>query len=148
MKTYGYRQPVCRVGGVHRDDANVFDALVVDEAHRLNEKSGLYAEPGRLTRWSEIIGSAKCAIFFIDEDQRVTWKDIGEKKDIERRAKRAGAKCDAPAGLNRSSGAAGRTGISPGWMTCSGIRETANPSSILRRSSISGCSIRRRNCAR
>ena len=29
--------------------------------------------------------------FFIDEDQRVTWKDIGEKRDIELRARRAGA---------------------------------------------------------
>lgn len=71
--------------------ANVFDALVVDEAHRLNEKSGLYQNQGE-HQVTEIIGSAKCAIFFIDEDQRVTWKDIGEKADIERRAKRAGAK--------------------------------------------------------
>jgi DUF2075 family protein len=71
--------------------ANVFDALVVDEAHRLNEKSGLYQNQGE-HQVTEIIGSAKCAIFFIDEDQRVTWKDVGEKADIERRAKRAGAK--------------------------------------------------------
>ena len=71
--------------------ANVFDALVVDEAHRLNEKSGLYQNQGE-HQVTEIIGAAKCAIFFIDEDQRVTWKDIGEKADIERRAKRAGAK--------------------------------------------------------
>lgn len=70
--------------------ANVFDALVVDEAHRLNEKSGLYQNQGE-HQVTEIIGAAKCAIFFIDEDQRVTWKDIGEKADIERRAKRAGA---------------------------------------------------------
>jgi DUF2075 family protein len=71
--------------------SNVFDALVVDEAHRLNERSGLYQNQGE-HQVTEIIGAAKCAIFFIDEDQRVTWKDIGEKADIERRAKRAGAR--------------------------------------------------------
>ena len=39
----------------------------------------------------EIINSAKFSIFFIDEDQRVTWKDIGEKKEIEQWAKQLGA---------------------------------------------------------
>ena len=42
-----------------------------------------------LTPVEEIIGSAKCAVFFIDEDQRVTWKDVGTKADIEQRARRA-----------------------------------------------------------
>jgi hypothetical protein len=71
--------------------AGVFDALVVDEAHRLNEKSGLYQNQGE-HQVTEIIAAAKCSIFFIDEDQRVTWKDVGEKADIARRAQRAGAR--------------------------------------------------------
>lgn len=62
---------------------NGFDTLVVDEAHRLNEKSGLYSNLGK-NQIQEIIQAAKCAIFFIDEDQRVTWKDIGRKSEIER----------------------------------------------------------------
>jgi uncharacterized protein len=77
-------------GAFTETHANVFDALVVDEAHRLNEKSGLYGNLGT-HQVEEIIGSSKCSIFFIDEDQRVTWKDVGEKADIARRAKRAGA---------------------------------------------------------
>jgi DUF2075 family protein len=66
--------------------ANAFDVLIVDEAHRLNEKSGLYGNLGT-NQIAEIIGAAKCSIFFIDEDQRVTWRDIGEKVEIERRAR-------------------------------------------------------------
>ena len=112
-------------GAFTETQANVFDALVVDEAHRLNEKSGLYGNQGT-HQVEEIIGSAKCAIFFIDEDQRVTWKDIGEKKDIERRAKRAGAKVThlQLASQFRCSGSDGYLA----WLDDTlGIRETANP---------------------
>ncbi len=70
--------------------ANTFDALIVDEAHRLNEKSGIYGNLGT-NQIQELIGSAKCSIFFLDEDQRVTFKDIGEKGEIERWARQAGA---------------------------------------------------------
>jgi len=70
--------------------ADEFDALVVDEAHRLNAKSGLYGNKGD-HQVSEIIRATRCAIFFIDEDQRVTWKDIGRRDDIAERARRAGA---------------------------------------------------------
>ena len=62
--------------------SNEFDALVVDEAHRLNEKSGLYSNLGE-NQIKEIIQASKCSIFFIDEDQRVTMKDIGSKQEIE-----------------------------------------------------------------
>ena len=68
-----------------------FDALVVDEAHRLNEKSGIYANLGE-NQIKELINAAKCSIFFIDEDQRVTFKDIGQKGEIEQWAKKLGAK--------------------------------------------------------
>ena len=71
-------------------DANTFDALIVDEAHRLNERSGLYQNTGE-NQIREIIRAAKCAVFFLDEDQRVTWKDIGSATEIERWAARAGA---------------------------------------------------------
>ncbi len=39
----------------------------------------------------EIINAAKHSVFFIDEDQRVTWKDIGETQEIIKWAKQAGA---------------------------------------------------------
>ncbi|HET8691862.1 MAG TPA: DUF2075 domain-containing protein [Steroidobacteraceae bacterium] len=59
-----------------------FDTLIVDEAHRLNERSGLYGNLGE-NQIKEIVAAAKCVIFFIDEDQRVTWKDIGSREAIE-----------------------------------------------------------------
>ena len=71
-------------------EPNVFDALVVDEAHRLNEKSGLYGNLGE-NQITELIRAARCSVFFLDEDQRVTWKDIGEREQIIRKAAKAGA---------------------------------------------------------
>lgn len=59
----------------------IFDALIVDEAHRLNEKSGMFQNLGE-NQIKEIIHAANCSIFFIDEDQRVTFKDIGSKQEI------------------------------------------------------------------
>ncbi len=56
--------------------AQLFDVLIVDEAHRLNEKSGLYANLGE-NQIKEIISSSRANVFFIDEDQRVTFQDIG-----------------------------------------------------------------------
>lgn len=70
---------------------NIFDALIVDEAHRLNAKSGMFKNLGE-NQIKEIIDSAKCSIFFIDEDQKVTWHDIGRKEEIEKWADKIGAK--------------------------------------------------------
>lgn len=69
---------------------NTFDTLVVDEAHRLNEKSGLYSNLGE-NQVKEIINASKFSVFFIDEDQRVTMKDIGNKAEIKKWAKHEGA---------------------------------------------------------
>ena len=77
-------------GAYVESKASEFDALIVDEAHRLNEKSGLYSNLGE-NQIKEIIHAARCSVFFIDEDQRVTLKDIGSKKEILHWAARAGA---------------------------------------------------------
>jgi len=68
---------------------NVFDALIVDEAHRLNMKSGLYQNLGE-NQVLEILKASKCAIFFIDNDQRIHINDIGESSQIEKWAKSEG----------------------------------------------------------
>lgn len=60
---------------------NIFDALIVDEAHRLNAKSGMFANLGE-NQVKEIIHSAKFSIFFIDENQKVALQDIGEIDEI------------------------------------------------------------------
>lgn len=69
---------------------NLFDVLIVDEAHRLNGKSGMFKNLGD-NQIKEIISASKSSVFFIDEDQRVTWNDIGESIEIERLAKEQGA---------------------------------------------------------
>ena len=69
---------------------NTLDVLIVDEAHRLNEKSGFYQNQGD-NQIKEIIKAAKCSVFFLDQDQRVTMRDIGDREEIRSWAARAGA---------------------------------------------------------
>ena len=77
-------------GAFTNGDENTFDVLIVDEAHRLNEKSGLYGNLGE-NQIKELVGTARYSIFFIDEDQRVTFKDIGRKSEIIRWAEASDA---------------------------------------------------------
>nr|WP_269135956.1 DUF2075 domain-containing protein [Sporosarcina cyprini] len=65
---------------------NEFDALIVDEAHRLNEKSGLYRNKGE-NQVKELIKGSKFTLFFIDENQKVTLSDIGSIDLIKQYAK-------------------------------------------------------------
>ncbi|MDC1541967.1 DUF2075 domain-containing protein, partial [Candidatus Pseudothioglobus singularis] len=62
-----------------------FDVLIVDEAHRLTEKTG-YFKKGE-NQIKEIIYAAKTAIFFIDEHQRVRLDDFGSIEEIEKQSK-------------------------------------------------------------
>jgi DUF2075 family protein len=66
-----------------------YDALIVDEAHRLKLRTQ-YAKGG-FNQIKEIIDAARTSVFFIDEAQKVTWKDIGEISAIEDFARQAGA---------------------------------------------------------
>jgi uncharacterized protein len=70
-----------------------FDCLLVDEAHRLAEKSGLYGNLGE-HQVKEVIEASKTTVFFVDEDQAVTWSDIGTIAEIERWASRSGARIE------------------------------------------------------
>jgi DUF2075 family protein/DNA replication protein DnaC len=69
---------------------NVAHTLLVDEAHRLNEKSGMFHNMGE-NQIKEIIHAAFCSVFFIDESQRVTMDDIGSVAEIEKWAKEEGS---------------------------------------------------------
>ena len=73
-------------GSFHSLEQNTFDVLIADEAHRLNEKSGMFKNIGE-NQIKEIIKSSKLSIFFIDEDQKVTFSDIGSNEEIEKWAK-------------------------------------------------------------
>lgn len=68
--------------GIYTETANnMIDTILVDEAHRLNEKSGMFHNMGE-NQIKEIIHAAKCSVFFIDESQRVTLQDIGRVDEI------------------------------------------------------------------
>ncbi|MCK5773676.1 MAG: DUF2075 domain-containing protein, partial [Thermoplasmata archaeon] len=72
-------------------EKNLFDALIVDEAHRLNARSGIFKNYGE-NQIMEIIRSSKFSAFFIDEGQRIHMDDIGERSLIEKFASDLGAK--------------------------------------------------------
>ena len=67
-------------------EENEFDVLIVDEAHRLNEKSGLFRNIGE-NQVKELIKGSKFSLFFIDENQKVTLSDIGSVDLINQYAK-------------------------------------------------------------
>ncbi|MFA7127031.1 MAG: DUF2075 domain-containing protein [Bacilli bacterium] len=69
---------------------NDFDCLIVDEAHRLNKKSGMFMNLGE-NQIKEIINASRVSVFFIDEDQIVTTKDFGSIKEIKMQARLLGS---------------------------------------------------------
>ena len=66
------------------------DVLLIDEAHRLNQKSGIFQNQGT-NQILEIIRAAQCSVFFLDEQQQVTWQDIGDAASIRQWAESLGA---------------------------------------------------------
>lgn len=111
-------------GAFVNGESDVYDALIVDEAHRLNEKSGLYRNQGD-NQVRELIRAARCTVFFVDDDQRVTLHDIGESEELRRLAREAGAGITelALASQFRCNGSDGYLA----WLDDTlGIRPTAN----------------------
>ncbi len=80
-------------GSFTKSNTNDFDALIADEAHRLNKKSGMFQNQGE-DQIKEIINAAKCSIFFIDKNQKVTMKDHGSIELIEKFAKEQNAQIE------------------------------------------------------
>jgi len=74
----------------HGIEPDSFDVLLVDEAHRLVEKSGFYKNLGE-NQIGEIVASSPVTVFFADESQLVTWRDIGTLEEIRSWASRGGA---------------------------------------------------------
>lgn len=75
-------------GSFMQTPANSFNTLIVDEAHRLTEKTGFYRMGNNQVE--EILDAAHCSIFFIDENQRVSLEDYGEIAVIEDFANKKG----------------------------------------------------------
>jgi uncharacterized protein len=104
---------------------DAFDTLLVDEAHRLNEKSGLYANLGE-HQVKEVIHAARCTVFFVDDDQQVTLADVGHSQQLREWAERLDAQVTELqlASQFRCSGSDGYLA----WLDdVLGIRPTANP---------------------
>lgn len=69
--------------------SNFYDCLIVDEAHRLVSK--MYGDWNGQNQIKECINASKFTVFLIDEDQRITTKDIGSVKEIEKWAGELGS---------------------------------------------------------
>ncbi|MGE4454472.1 MAG: DNA/RNA helicase domain-containing protein [Sphaerochaeta sp.] len=63
-------------------ESNDFGTLIVDEAHRLNKRSQQGPRISGEDQIKEIIHASRCSVFFIDEDQRVTAQDYGDRSQI------------------------------------------------------------------
>ena len=90
IKGDAFRHLFSSSGVFHASEPDSFDVLVVDEAHRLRMKSGIFKNKGE-NQVKEIINSARTSVFFIDEAQKVTWSDVGEIAMIEDYARSIGA---------------------------------------------------------
>lgn len=103
---------------------NVYRCILVDEAHRLRLKSGIFQNRGE-NQIAELIHAANVSVFFIDDDQRVTTLDIGTSENIAAQAKATGAtihELSLPSQF-RCSGSDGYLA----WVDNTlGIRQTAN----------------------
>lgn len=101
-----------------------FDALIVDEAHRLTEKGRFYGNQGE-NQIKEVIAVAKCTILFVDDDQLVTLSDIGHSSELERWARASGAQV-TQLELSSQFRCNGSDGYLAWLDDLLGIRETAN----------------------
>ena len=70
--------------------SNTMGALIVDEAHRLNMKSGMFSNLGE-NQIKEIINTARFSVFFVDDCQRIHMKDVGSVQYIKQCAEEMGA---------------------------------------------------------
>ncbi len=77
-------------GGFVDVEPNTFDALVVDEAHRLKQK-GAFMYQGK-NQVNDIVRASKTSIFFIDDDQSIRPEDIGSISEIKKSARQFNAK--------------------------------------------------------
>ena len=91
MKTAEIKSLFLSSGSFVTARENSFDALFVDEAHRLNEKSGMFHNQGE-NQIKEIIMASRISVFFIDERQLISSYDIGSVAEITLWADKLGAR--------------------------------------------------------
>jgi hypothetical protein len=73
-------------------DEHTVDVLIVDEAHRIREKTKIMYKPmGLLTQFEELLNASKTLVLFIDDDQTVRPGEIGSAQYIRDAAAQHGA---------------------------------------------------------
>ncbi len=75
--------------GLSQSPSNFYDCLIVDEAHRLVKQ--MYRDYQGENQVKECINASLFSVFLIDEDQRITTKDIGSIAEIKEWAKKLGS---------------------------------------------------------
>ena len=76
-------------GSFMKSNLNDFDTIIVDEAHRITEKTGFLKRGDNQIK--EILNAGKFTVFFIDKYQRISIDDYGSIEEIKRFAFEAGA---------------------------------------------------------
>ena len=76
--------------GLCKAPNNFYDCLIVDEAHRLVKQ--MYGDFSGENQVKECINASLFTIFLIDEDQRITTKDIGSVDEITKWATSLGSR--------------------------------------------------------
>jgi uncharacterized protein len=110
-------------GSFYNDPLDLFDVLIVDEAHRLKQK-------GAFQYWGEnqvkdIVKSAKVSVFFIDDSQRIRPEDVGSVEEIKKFAMENGAEIHEIE-LNAQFRCSGATGFIQWVDNVLQLRETGN----------------------
>ena len=76
--------------GLCKVPSNFYDCLIVDEAHRLVKQ--MYGDFQGQNQVMECINASLLSIFLIDEDQKITTKDIGSIDEIKHWANELGSR--------------------------------------------------------
>jgi uncharacterized protein len=75
--------------GLSKSPNNIYKCLIIDEAHRLVKK--MYGDWDGVNQVGECIKASLLSVFLIDEDQRITTKDIGSIEEIRKHARELGS---------------------------------------------------------
>ncbi|WP_200889529.1 DUF2075 domain-containing protein [Cohnella kolymensis] len=110
-------------GSFYSDPIDLFDVLIVDEAHRLKQQ-------GAFQYWGEnqvkdIIKASKVSVFFIDDSQRIRPEDVGSVEEIKKYAAEYGAEVHELQ-LNAQFRCSGATGFIQWVDNVLQLRETGN----------------------
>jgi len=106
-------------------EQDTYGALILDEAHRMREKSGIFGNRGK-NQIAEAIRASRFCVFFVDNAQQVTLKDIGSSEVVRQLASQAHAQV-TEARLESQFRCNGSDGFL-GWIDHTlGIRMTGNP---------------------